>query len=216
MSLQQALCCRLCASVWKESCRIWLNGSGDAMPRDRTNERLAKRKRKKKEGALEDKEKSGVGEGKWARYWRITRASLPVTIGQTLIDAAASVNACVRGRQTVPVSNVLETFLQNNMTCWVTFHKYMFWFSLSHCLCAWHYSFLCCLSASSSICVCISLLLHTHHTVRRNRQGARVLSSSCLAHTSLSSCATHANGILCSMRWHMQKSPTFIKFPYEV
>lgn len=138
------------------------------------------KKEKKREGALEDKEKSGVEEGRWARCWRMARASLPVTIGQTLIDAAASVNACARGRQTVPVSNVLETFLQNNMPCWVTFQKYMFWFSLSHCLSAWHYSFLCCLSASSTICVCISLLLHTHHPVCCNCQGACVFSSSCL------------------------------------
>lgn len=51
MSLQQALCCRLCASVWKESCSIWLSGSDDVTPREGTNERPAK-KRKKKGGSF--------------------------------------------------------------------------------------------------------------------------------------------------------------------
>lgn len=92
----------------------------------------------KREGALEDKEKCDEGEGLWARCWRIARVSLSVTIARTLKDAAASVKACVRDRRTVPIRNVLESVLQNNMTCWVMFQKYstvlVFFDSLLRCV----------------------------------------------------------------------------------
>lgn len=65
---------------------------------------------------MEDKEKSDVGEGRCARWGRIARVSLLVTAGQTLNDAAASMNACVRDRKTVPASNVFDSLLQNNKT----------------------------------------------------------------------------------------------------
>ena len=66
---------------------------------------------------MEDKEKSNVGEGRCARRRITARVSLLVTAGQTLTDAAAaSMNACVSDRGTVPVSNILDGLLQKSKT----------------------------------------------------------------------------------------------------
>lgn len=139
--------------------------------RDRTNERHGQ----KREGALE-RNKSDVGEGRWARCGRIARASLSVTIGQTMNDAA-SVDECARHRRTVPVSNVLDSCLQNNMTYYITFsvpkvHVLVCFVSLLMCVT------LRCLvlhvSVSLSVCVCISPFFQTHHTVFCNHQRACV------------------------------------------
>lgn len=151
-------------------------------PRDRTNERHWQ----KREGALEDKEKSDVGEGRWARRWRTAPASLSVTIGQTPKDVAASVNACVRDTQIVPMSNVFDSFLQNNMTSWVTFQKYMSWFSLFHCLRAWHYAVLCCLllRVTLQVSASASVFYFMHITLSVVTIRGCVRSPSCLSFTS--------------------------------
>lgn len=86
------------------------------------------------------------------------------TIGQQLKDAAGCMDARVRGRRIM--SNVLENFPQNSVTCWVTFQLHMSWFSLFHCLCVWHLSVLCCLfSQSVSLPVSAPVFYFMHVTL---------------------------------------------------
>lgn len=81
----------------------------------------------KREGALKDKEKSDVGEGR--------KSSTSLFFHWKQLDRHREMLLAVFGcdRYRLVMNNVLENFLQNSTACCVSVQEHMSWLSLFHC-----------------------------------------------------------------------------------
>lgn len=159
MPLHYPLCCRLCASVWRESSSIWLSGSGDAKGQNKWQIPTTK----KKGGS------SGRQREKQCKRGEVCKAgknSTSIFVGDSWTDAERCHCLCecvcerVKGRQTVPVSNMLDSFAtkQSDMLSHLPeVHVVVFIVSLFMCMT------LRCLSVSSNLCLYQSFTWCTSH-----------------------------------------------------